>query len=171
MHIWPSYEGANDWKICQLVPKMEADKKGARESHKNVLGAMEACMSLMVCEGEMGAIGTTDEAALGYYVVKWLSNPYTLQEETAEGMSRMIGTGTMVADVIYFNWVERAKHWYTQSNMTTVVEVRYVLLTGFQLQPISKTNKLPTACNRREAAQKKAVKVTLLDREVIMEEA
>jgi hypothetical protein len=55
--------------------------------------------------------------------------------------------------------------------MATVVEVRYVLLTGFQLQPISKTNKLPTACNRREAAQKKAVKVTLLDHEVIMEEA
>jgi hypothetical protein len=52
-----------------------------------------------------------------------------------------------------------------------VVEVRYVLLTGFQLQPISKTNKLPTTCNRREAAQKKAVKVTLLDHEVIMEEA
>ncbi len=52
-----------------------------------------------------------------------------------------------------------------------MVEVRYVLLTGFQLQPISKTNKLPTTCNRREAAQKKAVKVTLLDHEVIMEEA
>ncbi len=52
-----------------------------------------------------------------------------------------------------------------------MVEVRYVLLTGFQLQPISKTSKLPTACNRREAAQKKAVKVMLLDHEVIMEEA
>ncbi len=53
----------------------------------------------------------------------------------------------------------------------TVVEVRYVLLTAFQLQPISETNKLPTACSRRKAAQKKAVKVTLLDHEVITEEA
>jgi hypothetical protein len=83
----------------------------------------------------------------------------------------MIGAGTMVADMLYFNRVERATHWYTQSYMTTVVEVRYVLLTGFQLQPISKTNKLTTVCNRREAAQKKAVKVTLLDHEVIVEEA
>ncbi len=81
-----------------------------------------------------------DEAALGYYIVKWLSNPYTLQEEMAEGMSGMIGTGTMVADMLYFNWVERATHWFTQSNMMTVVEVRYVLLTGFQLQPIWKSN-------------------------------
>jgi len=55
--------------------------------------------------------------------------------------------------------------------MTMVVEVRYVLLTGFQLQPISKTNKLPMVCNRNDAVQKKAVKVTLLDHEVIMEEA
>ena len=88
-----------------------------------------------------------------------------------EGMSGVIGAGTMVADVLYFNRVERATHWYTQSNMTTVVEVKYVLLTGFQLQPISNTNKLPTGCNRREAAQKKAVKVLLLDHELIMEEA
>jgi hypothetical protein len=115
-------------------------------------------------------LGTADEATMGYYVVKWLIKPYTLQEET-EGMSGMIRVGTMVADMLYFNQVERARNWYTQSNMSTVVEVRYVLLTGFQLQPISETNKLPTACNRKEDAQKKAVKVTLLDHEVIMEEA
>ncbi len=45
------------------------------------------------------------------------------------------------------------------------------MLTGLRLLPISKTNKLLTVCNRREAAQKKAVKVMLLDHEVIMEEA
>ena len=106
---------------------------------------------------------------MGYNVVKWLSEPYTLQEET-EGMSGMIGMGTMVANLLYFNQVERARHWHTQSNMTTVVEVRYVLLTGFQLQPISETNTLLTVCNRKDAAQKKAVKVMLLVHEVIMEE-
>ncbi len=29
--LWPSYEGANNWKICALVPKMEAGKKLARK--------------------------------------------------------------------------------------------------------------------------------------------
>jgi hypothetical protein len=88
-----------------------------------------------------------------------------------DGMSGMIGVGTIVVDALYFNWVERAPHWYTQSKETTMVEVRYVLLTGLHLLPISKTNKLPMVCNRREAVQKKAVKVMLLDHEVIMEEA
>jgi hypothetical protein len=69
-------------------------------------------------------MGTSDEATMGYYVSKWLSEPYMLQEET-DGMSGMIGTGTMVANMLYFNQVECARYWYTQSNMMTVVEVRY----------------------------------------------
>ncbi len=94
--LWPSYEGANNWKICQLVPKMEVDKKEAQELHNSIFGAMEARMSLMIHEGKMGAIGMADEVALGYYVGKWLSDSYTLQKEMAEGMSGMIGAGRMV---------------------------------------------------------------------------
>jgi hypothetical protein len=30
--LWPSYEGANNWKIVTLMPKMEADKKVVHES-------------------------------------------------------------------------------------------------------------------------------------------
>jgi hypothetical protein len=108
---------------------------------------------------------------MGYYLVKWLSKPYALQEDTLDGMSGTIGVGTMVVDAIYFNRVERAPHWYTQSGETTVAEERYVLQTGLHLQPISVTNKLPMACQRREATQKKAVKVTFQDHEAIMEEA
>ncbi len=29
--LWPSYEGANNWKIVALMPKTEADKKVVRE--------------------------------------------------------------------------------------------------------------------------------------------
>ena len=148
--LWPSYEGDNNWKICQLVPTTVENEKGVRVSMQCVLNAMEGRMSMMIREGEVGAIGTEDEAAMGYYLVKWLSEPYTLQEDT-DGMSGRIGVGTMVVDAIYFNQVGRAPHWYTQSGETTVAEVRYVLQTGLQLQPISETNKLPTTCQRWEA--------------------
>ena len=106
-----------------------------------------------------------------YYLVKWLSEPYALQEDMLDGMSRMIGAGTMVVNAIYFNRVQHAPHWYTQSGKTTVTEVRHVLQTGLHLQPISTTNKLLMACQRWEAMQKKAVKVTFQDHEAIMEEA
>jgi hypothetical protein len=107
--LWPSYKGGNDWKICQLVPKMEADKKGMQELHHCILSTMEACMSLMVRESKVGAIGMKDNAAMGYYVVKWLSEPYMLQEDT-DGMSGTIGARTMVVNALYFKWVECAPH-------------------------------------------------------------
>ncbi len=112
-------------------------------------------MSLMVRESKVGAIGMADNAAMGTMLLNG-SASHTRYKRTR------IGTGTMVVDALYFNWVEHAPHWYMQSKETTVAEVRYMLLTGLLL-PISKTNKLPTACNRREAVQKKAAKVTLLD--------
>jgi hypothetical protein len=64
-------------------------------------------MSLMMREGHVGAVGMTDKAAMGYYLVKWLSEPYTLQEDTEE-MSGMIPTGFMVVDGLYFNRVQQA---------------------------------------------------------------
>ncbi len=103
--LWPSYEEANDWKIVALVPKTEADKKVVRESLRCILNALVACVSLMMREGHIGAVGRTDEEAMGYYLVKWLSKPYTLQEDT-EGMSGMIPVGSMVVDGLYFNRVQ-----------------------------------------------------------------
>ncbi len=76
------------------------DEKGAWDSIICVLYALEARMSLMIREGEVGAVGTTDEAVMGYYVVKWLSEPYALQTDT-EGMSGVINAGAMVVDGIF----------------------------------------------------------------------
>jgi hypothetical protein len=69
-------------------------------------------MLLMAREGEVGALGTTDKAAMGYYLVMWLSKLYTLQAGT-EGMSSLIVAGAMVVEALYFNMVERAPYWYT----------------------------------------------------------
>ncbi len=60
---------------------------------------------LMVPKGEMGAIGTMDKESMGYYVVKWLSKPYALQDDT-NGMSGIINAGVLVADALYFNRVK-----------------------------------------------------------------
>ena len=68
--MWHSYEGANDWKCCALVPKMEADKKEARKSIYSVLHAFEAHMSLIMHKGEVGAVGTTNKEANVYYLLK-----------------------------------------------------------------------------------------------------
>ena len=127
-------------------------------------------MSLIVHKGEVGAVGTTDEAANGNYLVKWISKPYTLQADK-EGMSGIISAGKMVVDAVCFNRVHRAPLWYTPSAMVMIMEVKHILKTGLQVQPISATNALPRACATQEATRKKAVKVPSLDHVAIMEEA
>ncbi len=168
--MWPSYEGTNYWKICALVLKTEADKKLACKSLHCILNALEARMSLMMRKGQVGAVGMSDKAAMGYYLIKWLSKPHTLQEDT-EDMTGMIPTRSMVVDGLYFNMVQRALHWYTPSGDTMVVEVKFVLRTGLQLQPISTSNALPNTCAKVEAMRKKAIKVSTLDHEAIIEKA
>jgi hypothetical protein len=69
--LWPSYEGANNWKICALAPRINADKKVACESRRCILNMLEVHISLMMCEGKVGAVSTTNKAAMGYYLVKW----------------------------------------------------------------------------------------------------
>jgi len=88
-----------------------------------------------------------------------------------EGTAGLIGTGKMVADALYFNRVPCAPYWYTLSGENTIVEVRYDLQTGVQMQEISGVNKLPRVCNRMEATWQRALKVTSLDHDAIMEEA
>ena len=79
-----------------------------------------------------------------------MSELYALQA-VAEGVSGVIAAGAM--DI-----VGRAPYWYTQLELTTVIEVRHVLRSGLQLEEISDTNKLPLACNRLDATRKRAVK-------------
>jgi hypothetical protein len=86
-------------------------------------------MSLIVHEGEIGAIGTTDEAVVGYYLVKWLSESYTLHADT-EGMSGIISAEKMVVNTLYFNPVHCTQIWYTLPAIMLVVEVKHILRTG-----------------------------------------
>ena len=76
----------------------------------------------------------------------------------AEGVLGVIAAGAMVVEAVYFNMVRCVPYWYTQSELMTVIKVRHVLWNGLQLVEISVTNKLPLACNRLDAMQKRAEK-------------
>jgi hypothetical protein len=45
---------------------MTENERDARESMKGVLIAIEACIALMIRKGKIGAVATTDEAAMGH---------------------------------------------------------------------------------------------------------
>ena len=77
----------------------------------------------------------------------------------------------MVVDGLYFNRVQRAPYWYTQSEELSIIEVRHVLRSGLQLEEISEMNKLPRACNRLEVTRKNVGNISMQEHKTIMEEA
>ncbi len=81
----------------------EEEEKGARDSICFVLNALEARISLMIRKGEVGAVGTTDKAVMGYYIMQWKSEPYTLQAD-AEEISGIVTVGAIVVGGFYFNF-------------------------------------------------------------------
>ena len=142
--------------------RLEARELEARDewSSKNewMRDFLQSIIHSLLVDGFLHCIGTTDEVAMGYYLVKWPSEPYMLQADT-EGMAGMISMGIMVAEGVYYNRVKRAPYWYTPLEVRAVFKMRHVLWTGLQLLDICRENMLPNACNRMEATHQKVVKV------------
>ena len=68
----------NNWDIIKFANKTTKNKD-IFEVHKVVLDGISENMSELVQNGIYGAINTTDLTTMEYYVVKLLSEPYTLE--------------------------------------------------------------------------------------------
>ena len=49
--------------------------------YETILHGIEARMNERILIGTFGAMRTDDEATQGYYLVKWITEPYTVQED------------------------------------------------------------------------------------------
>ena len=176
---WKIFEGLNDWKIIDLLPKKESDPEEVEEAHAQVLEGVKERMAELVKPNKCGAFSTEDEDADGYYIVMWTSDPYTLQEdvELAEYTPAMkIKAGELVCDAEYYNPVRGARLWYTRElseGRKTLVRLAQVVAADLQLAPVSETNKLPSAMpqkNKKAAKDLGAVRLADAAHEVIKDE-
>ena len=68
-------------------------------------------MSLLVQKVQYGSINTIDTATMGYYVIKFISEPYTLQEEKMH-YEQISTTGELVVKAQYMNCIQDNTKWY-----------------------------------------------------------
>ena len=134
---------------------------------------------LVGCVGKYGAFSTLDEDADGYYIIKFTSEPYTLQEDrmlTEFTPAIKVKAGELVCDAEYYNKVAGAQLWYTPMEgeaRETLARVQQVIAADLALAPISEENKLPPGMNKKkkaEATKKKAVRVDPKEHEVMLDE-
>ena len=99
----------------------------------------------LVNNKQFGAIHTEDPKTDGYYIVQFISDPYTLQEDTVEdGVT--IANGVLVCDARYFSPVQLGDCWYTlpkDGDIETTVLLRTVIKANLSLHFVTHPNQLP----------------------------
>ena len=78
---WPVLGSYNNWNIIELTPK-STPFEAFVEIHKVVLDRISENMASFVQSGIYCAIDTDDTATNGIYVIQFISEEYTLQNNT-----------------------------------------------------------------------------------------
>ena len=171
--FWPIFKkaagerGINDWRIVKLEPKKQSDPSEEEEAREEVLAGMTEMMAQSIETGKYGAFATTDEDADGYYVVKWTSEPYTLQDsiDTAK-YGWAMKAGELVCDAEYYNKVGGASLWYSPTKgeeRKVKVRVQQVVAADLTMLPISSTNALPANMGKKAKQHATGLNAVRLD--------
>mmetsp|Transcript_22912 Transcript_22912/g.76909 ORF Transcript_22912/g.76909 Transcript_22912/m.76909 type:complete len:368 (+) Transcript_22912:205-1308(+) len=175
--LWPVFEGANDWKVVQLV-----DAKGAGDAAEDdfddgelVLATRTDAVCACIEEGKVGALDAKGDDD-GYYLVQWTSAPYGAPEDmtlTDFTPPVQVKQGDMLIDGTYFNAVQGVRFWYTPAvDLTLTAPARFVVRADVEMHQPGPEVKLPKASKKvkKEMLAKGAVRVDATDHEKIMEE-
>ena len=126
----------------------------------NILDNALEDLTLQILEGvktgNYGAFETADQnVSSGYYVVKWTSEPYILQENTQVDDYTppvTVHAGEFVANAQYMNPVAKSKLLYiypkSKDVLNTIVRMRYVIESDIRPSKITKQEDLGDSSNR-----------------------
>ena len=125
--LYSIFEGLNDWNVVKLGAPKDAGQAAEEEegySKIQVLESMTLRAALEIKSGNIGTFSTTNDETDGYYVVEWVSEPYTIEEDCTLNEYDVpieLCKGELVVKAKYLNPVPRAPKWYTPSELEVVV--------------------------------------------------
>ena len=102
---------SNKWKTIQFTNKT-ISSEDFDEFHKVVLDGIRGNMSSLVQLSKYGTINTADPTIMGYYVINYRSEPYTLKkDQTTDGQVSKAHELAVKAEYLSFM---KEKNWYCQ---------------------------------------------------------
>ena len=90
----------NDWVIMDFKNKATPEEE-FDELHAIVLDGMAESKAQLVEIDGYGALSTDDDRTEGYYIVRFVSCAYTLQEDTQTEAGDILKQGELVCDAVY----------------------------------------------------------------------
>ena len=146
------------------------------EAFKTILRGVETRMSEKILTTMYGATRTDDESTDGYYVLQWISEPCTLQEDKViKGYTPAIKSyaGEILCDAVFLNPVPNAKYWYTPMKTgvgDATVTLKQVLVPNITMIKIDKVHTLPKRFKKKEATKLGAIRMSNEDIDELLEE-
>ena len=107
---WPVLGSFNNWNIIEISPKSTSSDT-FDEIYQVVLDGISDNMASLIESGKYGAINTNDTSTNGFYVIKFTSRAYTLQENTII-YGKIITSGELVAKAKYLCSIQIDTNWY-----------------------------------------------------------
>ena len=97
----------NNWNIITLSHKITTSE-AFEDIHQVVLDGISENAASLVQYGNYGAINTTDTMRMGYYEIEFVSEAYTLQDDTTCN-GKTISVGELVFKVQYLSYIQENK--------------------------------------------------------------
>ena len=107
---WPVLGPYNNWNIIHITPKA-IPSEAFDDIHQVVLDGISDNMDSLVQSGMYGAINTYETTTNGFYVIKLISEAYTLQNNTTID-GQVISAGELVVRVQYLCSIQENTNWY-----------------------------------------------------------
>ena len=143
----------NDWIIMPFQNKSTSEET-FEEVHKIVLNGMTESKAELIFADGYGAVAADDVKTAGYYIVRFTSPAYTLQEAHTSKEGDTFDVGELVADAVYLYPIskkgpkipsEAKPIWYVESNLHTdaiKVALHTVVVPNLNLFPVTNKNML-----------------------------
>ena len=150
---WKVLDLYNNWNIIELTPK-STPFEAFCEIHQVVLDCISDNMASLVQTGMYGAINTDDIITNVLYVVQFISDAYTLQNNT-KIYGQVISAGKLVVNAQYLCSVQEYTNWYWKQQplqQTIIVPTRKILHPHLDVIIIIYVQDIPkNVCNRIQA--------------------
>ena len=135
--LWPIFEGINDWRLATVQETSATDPEDLEDLYAEVLSDAAAQMEEAVEVGNYGAQGVDGDE---YYLVRFDSTPYTLQEDTTSH-NQHIAAGERVCDCTYLYECHRARGYYRNAlegdqDTSVLVKMAHVVDGDVKMTPM-----------------------------------
>ena len=107
---WPVLGSYNNWSILHLTPKSTPFEE-FDEIHQVVLDGISDKMASLVQSGKYGDINIADTTKNVFYVIQFISEAYTLQNNTKID-GQIVSADKLVFKAQYICSIQESTNWY-----------------------------------------------------------